>query len=125
MGKRKVRKESDKAARGEALAYLVGKLLEVERAEWHYREEVIPALNHVGKLLEVERAEWYYREEVIPALNHAAEQRAADRHSIQTTLEEGDWRAIVKLARAFQAGVPCTNYFADDAPLSVCGDIPF
>lgn len=99
--KRTVIRAAKRAARGEALAYLVGKLLEVESAEWHYQNETIPALNH------------------------AAEQRAQDRHAIQTTLEEGDFGAIRRLARAFQRGAPCADYFGAEPCVVREDDIPF
>lgn len=91
--KRMAIRAAKRAQHGDALVYLTGKLLEIERAEWRYENETIPALNH------------------------AAEQRARDRHSIQTTLAEGDFGAIVRLARAFQADA------ADVFPVSE-DDIP-
>jgi len=102
VAKRLVVRAAKRAERGDALAYLAGKLLEVEAAEWHYQNEVIPALRH------------------------ASQQRGQDRHSIQTTLAAGDFGAIVKLARAFQCAEPCADYFgAEPCVRCVDEEIPF
>ena len=102
VAKRLVVRAAKRAERGEALGYLIGKLLEVEHAEWHYQNEVIPALRH------------------------AAEQRGQDRHSIMSTLEAGDLSGILRLARAFQCAEPCADYFgAEPCVRCVDEEIPF